>query len=513
MIAVKKPLYYLMNKDRCVLSFSPKREAFSDDVIFEEISRFSDVPFGFGDIDSWIENRKASKHNEHLKKIMEDHHCNDHEGFVRLTHAANINDTFWVKREDEIINWNDVSLYDNEFSTVISELAFGGAGLGENEQLSSTSPELTCDGSFRKCFRKEKALGQFGSDIYIYKRRGELNNEGLTPYCEMLASEISAIISPDNYVDYRITYLHDKLASRCNLFTNEKQGYASFSKVHGNKYNRLQPIFEYYRYLGSEQQFRELLVIDSLCFNIDRHRGNFGIIFDNDTLKPISIAPAFDFNLSMLYNFTDDELMNANSKMYDLKPKLGDDFTRIGQQAMNSVIAERVRKIKNLSFSFKGDDTFIQKRLERIFELICIQADAILSDTKMYIKDVFVSEKTEAYRQKEQEYNKAIQYLDTLTSLVEKEYPDVLISSTIAKEDSETFTVNLIIEGTNSTNNYIEIDFLNRKISTKYSSDKFADVEEFVVRQLYELTGYKEFGEYYKRNSNVNPDNNNKETP
>ena len=241
--------YYLMNKDKCVMRFLAKSADFSDDIMFEEAERFSDVPIGFSDIDSWIESRKASKHNEHLKSIMEKYHCNDHEGFVRLTHAANINDTFWVKREDEPICWSDVSLYDNEFSKVISELAFGGAGLGDDDILSSTTPELTCDGSFRKCFRKEKTTGQFNSDIFIYKRRGELNNEHLTPYCEMLASEIASLISPGNYVDYSIAYLHNKLAARCNLFTDERQGYASYSKVFGLTNSRLPQVFNFYNSL------------------------------------------------------------------------------------------------------------------------------------------------------------------------------------------------------------------------------------------------------------------------
>ena len=42
---------------------------------------------------------------------------------------------------------------------IISRLAFGGVGLYE-EAFSSGSPELTCEGSFKKCFRKgDKSSG------------------------------------------------------------------------------------------------------------------------------------------------------------------------------------------------------------------------------------------------------------------------------------------------------------------------------------------------------------------
>lgn len=95
--------------------------------------------------------------------------CDDNEGFIRTTHAATINDTFWIKSDRENITWEQISLYSNQFTETISHLAFEGVGLYVAD-FSSTSPELTCEGYFRKCFRKEEHHGIFGSDIFIYKR-------------------------------------------------------------------------------------------------------------------------------------------------------------------------------------------------------------------------------------------------------------------------------------------------------------------------------------------------------
>ena len=75
------------------------------------------------------------------------------EGFIQLTHAVGVNDSFWIKSDNENIDWKDVSLYKNKWNEVISRLAFEGAGI-PIEDFSSTSPELVCDGSFRKCFRR-----------------------------------------------------------------------------------------------------------------------------------------------------------------------------------------------------------------------------------------------------------------------------------------------------------------------------------------------------------------------
>ena len=104
---------------------------------------------------SWIENRKASKHNRHLQDLMKQCGCDTMSGFINVTHAASVNDTFWVKKADDSARWDDVSLYRNEFNETISRLAFYGLGIADID-LSSTSPELVMDGSFPKCVKKEK---------------------------------------------------------------------------------------------------------------------------------------------------------------------------------------------------------------------------------------------------------------------------------------------------------------------------------------------------------------------
>lgn len=386
-------MYYLMNKDSCVLSFeaTPKRE-YSEDVTFNEVQQYGKKPYGFNNITSWIESRKASKHNAHLMKIMKMLNCLDNEGFIRLTHSVGINDSFWIKSENEKISWKDVSLYRNQFDNVISKLAFEGTGL-YGETFSSTSPELSCEGSFRKCFMKEEKTGEFGSDIFLYKRGGELG-PGIEPYCEILASELAEIISP-SAVRYELCSLHGKLASKCNIFSNEEIGYVSFSKLNKSKSYLLDDIWSYFEKAGFEQNFRELLVVDSLCLNQDRHSGNYGMLFNNDTLEIVGMAPVFDLNLSMLPYVEMDEFSHIGDKLFGYAPKLGNDFTRIGQLAMNDTIRDRLKDIADYSFAFRGDDTFTQERVKYLEGIVHKQAKAILSNEKLYINDVFYSQEAQ----------------------------------------------------------------------------------------------------------------------
>lgn len=454
-------MYYLMNKDNIIAEFkADTRSEFSDDVSFLMNEVVGKLPIGFENINTWLDGRKASKHNAHLKSIMQSMNCYDNEGFIKVTHAASINDTFWVRSDTENVSWNNVSLYSNQFSEVISRLAFEGVGLYD-EVFPSTSPELTCDGSFSKCFKKEDFTGEYGSDIFLYKRGHEISignivKFGYEPYCEQMASEIAKIISPKNATAYELVTLHGKTASRCNLFTNESLGYASYAKTSNKRSIDLQQVFEYFAGIGSEQAFREMLVIDSLCFNQDRHAGNYGVLFDNDTLNIIGMSPVFDLNLSLML-YTDD-FTNIGDKLFEWSPKLGEDFTRIGQMGTNDVLRDRIKDIRDFSFSFRGDDVFTEDHVKQLETVVRKQAAALLSSDKLYTKDVFFSQRAADLEMQRDKVQKASALMNDFSKVIENTLigRDVFISYCDSSD-----TVQIYVEKGSCE---ITLDFLKGKI-------------------------------------------------
>lgn len=474
-------MYYLMNKNEPVLAFEPRpKSSFSDEVMFSTLKIENDKlrPLGFEDINLWIEGRKASKHNAHLNVIMKQLGCEDNEGFIKITHAASINDTFWIKSDKENIQWNDVSLYRNQFSETISKLAFEGLGLYE-EIFSSTSPELCCDGSFLKCFTKENQIGENDSDIFLYKR-GSVGN-GFELYCEVMASEIAKHISP-NAVSYEFAMLHGKLASKCNLFTNEEYGYASYAKVADTQIHYLEDAFNYFSELGSEQTFREMLVVDSLCFNQDRHAGNYGVLFDNNTLNVVKISPIFDLNLTLLPVAKMEDFEHIGDKLFEYAPKLGTDFTRIGQIGMNDIIRDKVKDIKDFSFTFRGDDFFPEERVKAIEEVVRKQATAILSQDKLYTKDVFFSQKAADLEIKREKVAKASAMMNSFENVLENTLKgrDVFISYCDSSD-----TVQIYIE---KGSYEISLDFIKGKINVLGNAQpiSFSELRQ-VDEELWEI--------------------------
>ena len=93
---MSKALYLLMNKDEVVAEFEKIESLLSTE--YNIVSAEEEcLPIGFKNIDDWLDKRKASKHSKHMRKWMQVCGCGKTEDFIHITHAATLNDTFWVK--------------------------------------------------------------------------------------------------------------------------------------------------------------------------------------------------------------------------------------------------------------------------------------------------------------------------------------------------------------------------------------------------------------------------------
>ena len=372
-------MYFLMNKDNMVAEISAEKTPFETEYSVRKI--YGTMPYASDDIAKWLQARKASRHNRHIQEIMKACGCEKTEGYIRITHAATLNDTFWIKNENEGISWDQVSLYRNNFNESVSRLAFDGAGL-YGLQMSGASPELTTGGNFRKCWAREDG------EIILYKRGSEgARNAGLEPYCEALASEIAAKVCKNAVVYDAVTY-HGKAASRCRLFTDERSGYLPYALVNGQK-TGARDLLDFYSGIGSEDDFRRMLVLDALILNTDRHTNNHGVLVDNDTQDIIRMAPVYDFNLSMLHHCTEDDFQNIGKRVQELAPCIGDDFTELAKAVVTPEIRSDLVNLKGYSFSFGGDEIFPKWRVKKMEDIVDKHINAILGKSRVFTADVF----------------------------------------------------------------------------------------------------------------------------
>ena len=139
-------MYCLLNKDELIAKFDV--DPLLDSVI--DVTQFRQLPEMFGDIRVFIKNRRAPKHRENIKKLLKVSGCDTLQGFLDVSHALSLVDTFWVKPEGSNLEWKDVSLYTHPFDEAIAKAALDGEL--PDRGFSTTSPEYGTDGSFAKCW-------------------------------------------------------------------------------------------------------------------------------------------------------------------------------------------------------------------------------------------------------------------------------------------------------------------------------------------------------------------------
>ena len=367
-------MYALMNQDTPLLEFDMIEQI--GDYACIETKRFSDkLPFGFTDINTWVNERNYAKHKEHLQKWLKEWQLNHVKGFVEITRGLSLNDTFWIKNVDSDLTWSDVNLYHNDFSDVVAHTAFetGLHGL----RLSSPSPEFTSEGSFAKCWIKKPDRVQL-----IKKSSSGFANAGLESYSEYYASFYAAEICR-SAVQYDLIDYKGSICSVCDMFTSEEDGFVPIYKLlnPAKQYN-ISAILEICSSMGFEDDFRRMIILDSVIFNHDRHLGNFGFIYDNKTMEIKRFAPVFDHNMSLLCRAMESDLVQPQEYIAMFCHKLGGEFIDVAEQLMTKEIAESLESLLNQPFPRHPEYNLPEHRLEILEKAVQHQIKMSMGKTK-----------------------------------------------------------------------------------------------------------------------------------
>lgn len=337
-------LYYLMNKD-VITAEIEKIEEYGD-VSFHLTKQLDDyLPYGFTDMNKWLSGRQAAKHRTHLAELMKKCGCFTLTGFIDMTRCASLTDSFWVKKADDPLSWDEVNLYKNPFDEVVARIAFDGTGL-YGEQFSPTTPELSTSGSFEKCWVREN------ENISLVKRGSEgACNAGMEPYSEALCSQIGDVLGY-RHVPYSILKYHGKLASKCPVFTDEDTGFVNMAAYIMTS-PTIPDIIKLCSSLGCEDDFRRMLIFDAVTVNVDRHAGNYGFLVDNRTGEVKGLAPLFDHNLALFPYLMESDDMEEYMKGQG--PRLGGDFIETARALLTPSLRSDLINLKAFEYEDPGE--------------------------------------------------------------------------------------------------------------------------------------------------------------
>ena len=358
--------YLLLNKDRVWLEFRCERDEFLEVSAWETAWHTEQRPFGYGELTDFLERRKAPKHRAHIDALLRAYGCQTLDGYLNVTHALSLNDTFWVKAADASLTWAEVSLYRNPFDEIISQAAFDGSR--SSSPLSSTSPEFSTDGQYAKCWVREA-----DGTVQLYKTGGLF---GIEPLSEYLAAQVARQLCPD-FVDYDLDYYHGQLVSKCPLFTSERLGLAKAAAL--TPARTVAGLLDCFQHLGYGDAFRRMCVLDALIFNIDRHTGNFGALYDNDTLELWGMAPVFDHNRSLFFDLDNDQLKQTDWCLRHAVPRLGTDLLATARALLTDDIRRDLLPLRSFQFTQHPRLSAQPERLELLSGLVGHQVEGLVS--------------------------------------------------------------------------------------------------------------------------------------
>ena len=361
--------FYLLNKNKLLARFHVEGTGVLEIIKIDK--QFETVPEWLGDLRAFIGNRRAPKKRENIARLLEMSGCDTIYGWLSITHALSLVDTYWVKPAGSCLAWEQVSLYTHDFNEVVAKTAFEGGLHGYD--LSTTSPEYGTDGTFAKCWIRE-------NNIIKLMKRGSTGarNAGLEPYSEFYTSQIARELCL-SHVDYGLRSHDGRVCSVCPAFTSEEIGYLPFAAV-GSKLNELAYVIELFDSYGLREEAVNMFIFDAVIFNEDRHKGNFGFTINNDTNEIIGMAPLFDHNIAMLCYAEQEDFNQIDSYLAEKGPKIGNTFVGDAKALLYPGMRKKLQNLYGFKFERHAKINLPEERLDALERVINRQIKLILED-------------------------------------------------------------------------------------------------------------------------------------
>ena len=297
---VENTCFQLKNKNKLVGEF-----CISNDLEYSSFYRLSKlVPLDFTSIKDWIKSRKVFTCAKDIKEFFASIGVESDIDFIEIFNCISLHDTFWISNYLSTKTWLDVSPYHNDYSKFVSDYSLD--GIIGNKDFNYLSPDVATSGSFPSTWRFK------GVDNIEYIKASSKytlggRNSGNEPHSEYFAGKVASYLGFDS-VDYRIRNYtrgdgRKDVVTVCKSFTSSNVGSITAYNLGLNSYK---DVIEYCRLNLDYNSFNtilNMLFLDCVLLNTDRHFSNIEFLFDNDTLEILRIAPIFDNNWALLPRF------------------------------------------------------------------------------------------------------------------------------------------------------------------------------------------------------------------
>ncbi len=212
--------------------------------------------------------------------------------------GLSLSDQYWVRSGAKLVEWEDVNFFDNPFSEDVGNALFG-RNTGNKPNL--MSPDNTSDGWLKKKWvisGAKRILVKSGSPAFYQE-----------PLNEALASAIARRLGIP-HIPYSVIYEDGKPLSVCEDFiTPDTELISAYYITRTAKQRGSVSNYEHYIACcerlgipGIAHSINQMLVLDFLLCNQDRHYNNFGAVRNAESLEWLGATPIFDCGTSAWHN-------------------------------------------------------------------------------------------------------------------------------------------------------------------------------------------------------------------
>lgn len=213
--------------------------------------------------------------------------------------GLSLSDQYWICPTGSKLNWEQINFFENPFSEDMGNILFGRGS--SNSKISLMSPDNTSDGWLKK---KWKVID--GKRCLIKGGSGATQQE---PYNEVFASRIMERLGIP-HVPYSLLVEDNYPYSVCeNFITPDTELISAWYIMHTAKKENHTSVYQHYVNCcdrlgvpGIRQALDQMIVLDYLIVNEDRHQNNFGVIRHTETLEFIGAAPIYDSGTSLWFD-------------------------------------------------------------------------------------------------------------------------------------------------------------------------------------------------------------------
>lgn len=212
--------------------------------------------------------------------------------------AISLQDTYWIKNEDDTVTWNDVNLRVQPLSEIVAQVSLHGTSLSLQGHIHT--PELNGQGAYAKAWFREN------DKLVLHKKGTKGSNES---EIEVMVSNLLDICNV-NHVEYKEGNSDGHYVCKCECITTDDlailPGLDFYSYCISNDLDFTSEIFK----IDSESIYK-MWIVDYLISNSDRHGMNWGFFYDSNTMEIKGCHPLFDHN-----NAFNEELMKNKDAEY-----------------------------------------------------------------------------------------------------------------------------------------------------------------------------------------------------